>query len=147
MIKEIKFKAKKISTGEWIESMTVAKGTVKRKRDNYYFEISANNWTAVDSKTIRQYTGLKSSDGGCNLPIKEAYIGDIVRFFNTDGQEIIAEIIWYKQDECIGFKRLSDGFVLTQRMFNESGYFQPSKINFEIIGNVYDNPELVSISI
>lgn len=91
----------------------------------------------------RQFTGLMSSDGGCNLPIKEAYFGDVIRFYNTEGKEYRAEIIWYELEHCIGFKRLSDGFVYTQRMFNDSGYFQPSKIQFEIIGNIHENPELL----
>lgn len=92
---------------------------------------------------IMQFTGLKSSDGGCGLPVKDAYLGDVIRFYNTDGKEIKAEIIWYELEQCIGFKRLHDGFVYTQRMFNDSGYFQPSKIQFEIIGNIYENPELL----
>lgn len=136
---EIKFKAKSITTGEWIESMTVSKGTIKRKFGNYYFEIGDDKWVQVDSKTICQFTGLKSSDGGCNLPIQDCYFGDIIKFYNTDGKEILAEVIWYKEELCIGFKRLEDGFVYTQKHFNGSGYFQPSKIQFQIIDNIYDN--------
>lgn len=93
--------------------------------------------------TMMQYTGLKSSDGGCDLPIQECYFGDIIRFYTTDGEERLAEIIWYEEELCIGFKRLSDGFVYTQKIFNDNGYFQPSKIQFEIIGNIYENPELI----
>lgn len=136
---EIKFKAKSISTGEWVQSMTVSKGIIKRKRDNYYFEVGKDKWIQVDAKTICQFTGLKSSDGGCNLPIQDAYFGDIISFYNTDGREIKAEIIWYEKELCIGFKRLEDGFVYTQRHFNDSGCFQPSKIQFQIIDNIYDN--------
>lgn len=95
-------------------------------------------------ESVSQYTGLASSDGGCNLPIKEAYFGDVIRFYNTDGKEHQAEIIWHEHEHCIGFKRLSDGFVYTQKIFNDSGYFQPSKLQFEILGNVYENPELLS---
>lgn len=104
------------------------------REDSYYKK---------DSTVFIQYTGLKSSDGGCGLPIIDLYFGDIIQFYNTDGIEFRAEVIWYKEEECIGFRRLTDGFVLTQNMFNNSGYFQPSKINFQIIGNIYQNPELI----
>ncbi len=101
-------------------------------------------WNILPIKYVRQFTGLKSSDGYIGLPIKDAYFGDIIRFFNTDGNEIKTEIIWYELELCIGFRRLSDGFVYTQRTFNDSGYFQPSKIQFEIMGNIYENPELIN---
>lgn len=93
--------------------------------------------------SLMQYTGLKSSDGECGLPIKDAYFGDIIRFYNTNGKEIKAEIVWHEKEHCIGFQRSTDGFIYTQRIFNDSGYFQPSKINFEIIGNIYESPELL----
>lgn len=89
-------------------------------------------------KLIRnQFTGLVSTDE-CSMVPKECYFGDIIRFYTTDGDERICEVMWYEKEHCIGFKRLSDGFVYTQRHFNDSGYFQPSKIQFEIIGNIYE---------
>ncbi len=138
---EINYKAKSITTGEWVESMTIAKGTIKRKFDDFFFEVGDDRWVGVVKETISRYTGLKSSDAG-GMPIKEAYFGDIIKFFDTEGHEHHAEIIWYELELCIGFKRISDGVVYTQRYFNDSGYFQPSKIQFEIIGNVHDNAEL-----
>ncbi len=97
----------------------------------------------VIPETVSQFTGLKSSDGGCGMPVLDAYFGDIIRFYNTDGNELKAEIIWYELEQCIGFKRLTDGFVYNQRIFNDSGYFQPSKIMFEIIGNIHEHPNLI----
>lgn len=135
---EIKFRGKAINSGEWVYSMTVSYGQIKRKDRNLYFELEPNQWVGVVNKTVTQFTGLLSSDGGCGLPIKEAYFGDIIRFYNTDGEERQAELIWYETELCIGFKRLDDGFVYTQRNFNDNGYFQPSKIQFEIIGNIYE---------
>ncbi len=117
---------------------------VKQTNGNWEITNGETSWT-VDN--VGQFTGLKSSDGGCGLPIKDCYFRDIIRFYNTDGVERTAEVIWYEKELCIGFKRLSDGFVYTQRNFNDNGYFQPSKITFEIIGNIYDNTELGGISI
>ena len=35
-MREILFRAKTINTGEWIQSMTIAKGTIKRKSNCIY---------------------------------------------------------------------------------------------------------------
>ncbi len=94
----------------------------------------------IKPETKAQYTGLKSSDEG-GLLIVDSYFGDIIRFYNTDGLEMQAEIIWYEAEHCIAFKRLTDGFIITQRMINDSGYFQPSKLKFEVIGNIYKNEQ------
>lgn len=142
---EIEFRGKEKRTGKWVYGFYIANfdpTKVENKiRDAWIYEGLANLSTAipVEIETVSQYTGLKSSDGECGLPIKQAYFGDIIRFYNTDGKEIKAEIIWYEKEHCIGFQRLTDGFIYTQRMFNDSGYFQPSKINFEIISNIYEN--------
>ena len=103
-------------------------------------------WFEIDRKlydllSYYQYTGLKSSDVG-GMPVQDLYFGDIIRFYTTDGEERRAEVIWYELEQCIGFKRLlpSDGFVYTQRHFNDSGYIQPSKLQFEIIGDIYKPP-------
>ena len=35
-MREILFKGKAINTEEWVESMTIAKGTIKRKARSFY---------------------------------------------------------------------------------------------------------------
>lgn len=62
-MREIKFKAKAINTGEIVESMTIAKGTIKRKIDNYFFEISPNKYVGVVAETIGQFTGITDING------------------------------------------------------------------------------------
>jgi uncharacterized protein YehS (DUF1456 family) len=112
-------------------------------RNGKLYDARNDKWYTVGEKyIILFYTGLKSC-GLNEMPIIDAYFNDIIKFFNTDGNEIIAVIIWYKKEECLGFKRISDGFVYTQRHFNDSGYFQPSIIQFEIIGNTFDNADLI----
>mgnify|MGYP006395538611 CR=1 FL=1 len=46
-MREIKFKAVAINTGEWVYSTTISKGTIKRKRNDYFFEVGENKWTGV----------------------------------------------------------------------------------------------------
>jgi len=62
-MREIKFRAKTINTGEIVESTTITQGTIKRKRDDYFFEISPNKYVGVISETIGQFTGFKDKNG------------------------------------------------------------------------------------
>lgn len=130
MINQLKFRA--WDNGEMLKSPL-----------DEYFGISRFFGFLSDNTILMFSTGLKSSDAGCGLPVSDSYFGDIIKFYDTDGKEHHAEIIWYEKELCIGFRRLSDGFIYTQRLFNDSGYFQPSKIQFQIIGNIFENPDLL----
>ena len=61
-MREIKFRAKTVNTGEIVESMTIAQGTIKRKRDDYFFEIAPNKYVGVVAETIGQFTGFKDKN-------------------------------------------------------------------------------------
>lgn len=60
---DIKFKAISINEKQWVESMTVSKGIIRRKSTCYFLEISPNVWKGVITETICQSTGLKDVDG------------------------------------------------------------------------------------
>jgi uncharacterized phage protein (TIGR01671 family) len=62
-MREILFKAKRIDNDEWIESMTIANGTIKRKRDWLFMQIGDDVWKQVNPKTVCQFTGLLDKDG------------------------------------------------------------------------------------
>lgn len=78
-----------------------------------------------------QCTGLKDKHG------KLIYEGDIVRFY-FDNDEIIAVIEW-DYDECRFYLNTTDYFedkyVTDYEIVNQEKY--------EVIGNIYDNPELL----
>lgn len=88
----------------------------------------------VDKETLGQYTGLHDKNG------KEIYEGDIVRCKKYIGGNFV--------DYCIekGFVEFKDGEFGLHR---KQGYYQSLKkfleydYELEVIGNIYDNPELL----
>lgn len=43
----IKFRGKRINGGEWVESMTISNGTIKRKMYDVFFEVQPDKWVGV----------------------------------------------------------------------------------------------------
>lgn len=75
------------------------------------------------------FSGLISSDE------KEAYLNDVILYQNTEGKTFKA-ILWFDDVENC----LMVGGVPYHKLYN-SGFIQPSKLEFEIIGSIYTMPE------
>ena len=87
---------------------------------------------SVYTDTVGQYTGLIDKNG------RKIFEGDIVRRFNRNGQEIMSYVVeWYSDCgmfvlDCIDFDMEFD---------TDFTVFYGDE--FEIVGNIHDNPELV----
>lgn len=46
------YRAKKIDSDEYVISMTISEGTIKRKRDLLFMEVAENKWCQVDKSTL-----------------------------------------------------------------------------------------------
>lgn len=127
MRREILFKGKSINTGEWIESMIVARETIKRKKDNMFMEIDGNKWVGIVPNSLSQFINQKDKNGN------KIFEGD----YDADGNCVV----WC--ENCNGFEfaqidlETKDIYIPCHRC--DGNFFFGDHINdFEIVGNVAD---------
>lgn len=121
------FKAKRVTNREWIVGGLVGYGFAGKEK--YYIVPSyASDLHAIkiDSDTICQCTGLKDKNG------KLIWENDIVvcRDF-TEEKYVIA---WKQDEACFEYQQYSCSIM---------NFEQLSGCEIEVIGNIFDNPELL----
>ncbi len=149
-MREIEFRGKRIDNDEWVYGYLIVDGI----SDKYYIFEKGDNCNETDkvgeegllhiftfeviSETVGQYTGLKDKNG------KKIYEGDIILYQDWensyeggDGDYYINKgIVEYNQDNCC--------FNVTERnTVNIEDVFYVDNEDLEVIGNIYDNPELL----
>lgn len=122
-MREILFKAKRIDNGEWVEGYVVRYGYVGKEKyciipsyasDLYAFKIDLN--------TLCQYTGLTDKNDN------KIWENDVV---DLDYDNFIVK--WDKDDARFTL----ENETLIESFFNIDGKW------CEVIGNIFDNPELI----
>jgi len=144
-MKEIQFRGKRIDNGEWVYGYLIGNDVIVGDIVDFYDEyFNTEFWDKVDPETIGQYTGLKVKNG------KEIYEGDILTSgnypFQDDGKYNYHGVIEWIDEEA--------SFYMTKRLANKEkrgisdGISQPIECieEFEVIGNIHDNPELLEVS-
>ena len=126
MKREILFKGKSVNTGEWVESMTIAKG-ILNKKDDVFMEIGENKWVGIVPNSLSQFINQKDKNG------KKIFEGD----YDDDGNCIV----WC--NECNGFEfagievETKEQHIPCHRCHGNF-FFQDQINDFEIVGNVAD---------
>lgn len=162
MNREILFRGKRCDNGEWVYG-NLLKGV---EGDCYIIVITKDGFTKYEEyevapDTVGQYTGLKDKNGnkifeGDILRVKEfenlltkEFSEDDNRFdlFTLDeikGEKDAEYITPVKWEEC-GFVVSTNGNYFDMWAASLFGDMKRSNpvLDFEVIGNIYDNPELL----
>jgi uncharacterized phage protein (TIGR01671 family) len=121
-MREILFKAKRIDNGEWVEGYYLRDQYHRGGKDIIFYRKDSDRFTVytdiIDIETLCQFTGLCDKNG------KKIWENDILRFTQQDETKI--GVIKYNAP-----------------IFTYFGLMRWSLYKDEVIGNIFDNPELL----
>lgn len=120
-MREILFRGKTVS-GDWVF------GLLAHIKNSWYISNKAGIPTAYEfiPKTVGQYTGVTDKNGA------KIFEGDIVRYGDT-----IHEVVFEQRNGTAYF-----GLVYSESETLPFGHYQDLR-QIEVIGNIYDAPELL----
>lgn len=131
-MREILFRGKRIDSGEWVEGYPICPEFDKsRTYIGYLFPDDDHDLDVAEvaSSTGGQFTGLTDRNG------TKIFEGDIVRYGDT-----IHRVVFEQRNGTAYF-----GLVYSAYETLPFGHYQDLK-QIEVIGNIYDNPELLEVS-
>lgn len=141
-MREILFKAKRLDNGEWVEGSCVNILNIhfyiftgKLDISNGYLDFEKYS---VNPETICQYTGLTDKNGN------KIWEGDVVKCYSIDVSdrecEFVSDVIFedgmWKIHESECCDSMLDYFDMSKNWLSHVP-------EIEVIGNIFDNPELL----
>lgn len=124
-MREILFRGKRSDNGEWLYGYYVGPSGIIDDHEICDINDITGCRYEVDPSAVGQYTGLTDKNG------KKIFEGDLIQ--NRDGD--IGRVTWYPEHVAFMIYRKNRPMV-----FNIEGLDTDA---VEVIGNIYDNPELL----
>lgn len=122
-----------IDCGEWVDGFYVCLNGEEHRIYTGYAETDCGDYYpdyfSVDPETVRKYTGLCDKNG--NMIFED----DIIKR-TWNGSTSIYRVVF---DNCLA------AFIGEVKPYGQFTTFDGDGDEFEIIGNVHDNPELLNI--
>ena len=129
MIDRYLFRGKRTDSGEWVYGLL---GRYNADYENANIIDELECLVPVKTETVGQYTGLTDKNG------RKIFEGDIVKHYNhcriKEYSEDIGRVFYYAET-C--------RFLRTSKLFPNDCLEIECCCEYEVIGNAYDNPELL----
>jgi uncharacterized phage protein (TIGR01671 family) len=143
-MREILFKAKRIDNGEWVEGYLFDNGFDGEEKKYFVgglviekyngtacdeWDITGIDFCEIDPETLCQFTGETDKNG------KRIWESDVV-WLVYDGKEHIYQIVWDNSE--LDFKATNG-----EENYGSNFEYLLCCDEIEVIGNIFDNPELL----
>lgn len=141
MNREIIFREKSSVTNEWVYGSLVKLGNESHiigfdevDLDGHHIRFCGDRPVFTKQGTIGQFTGLYDKNG------KEVYEGDILMYIgqreDNKGRKYLRKVSFKNGGFCMNVPEYNIDVHLDNHIVN-------GKLNWEVIGNIYDNKELL----
>jgi uncharacterized phage protein (TIGR01671 family) len=142
-MRDIKFRGKRVDNGEWVYGAFVPDALEQTHSDMVSWGFirryngSKSEMIEVDRKTVGEYTGLKDKNG------REIYEGDILESRASENREDWKKWICIYEDGSYCFEA-DTGVHKRKIVQNLLCKDEIELYGLVVIGNIYENPELLN---